>query len=199
MLSRRRSQVPQDLQNVDRLLRDRPVLPEDRVQVISSRARARARASLFSAHHPKESLLRSRLSILLMLVFGFVFSSAGVGMALTGVANEDQSAAATQYNGGPAPTTPPGPGPEGPQGPPPGGPGAVIDEPPTPGGPGGVDEPPTLEPEPKGGDQPEAPGEETRQLAAAPGGGELPFTGFAAIPVLLLGFALLTGGFVLRR
>ncbi len=193
MLSRRRSEVPQDLQDVDRLLRDRPVLPEDRVQVISSRARARARASLFSTHHPKESLLRSRLSILLMLVFGFVFSSAGVGLALTGVADEDQSASATQY-GGPAPVTPPGPGPEGPQGPPPGGPGAVIDEPPTPGG--DVDEPPTLEPK---GDQPEAPAEETRQLAAEPGGGELPFTGFAAIPLLLLGFALLTGGFVLRR
>ncbi len=146
MLSRRRSQVPQDLQNVDRLLRDRPVLPEDRVQVISSRARARARASMFSTHHSKEPLLRSRFSILLMLVFGFAFSSAGVGMAVTGVTTDDQSAAAAQY-GGPPPapgTNPPVPGPT--TNPPvPGGPGGV-DEPPTPGGPGGVDEPPTLEP-----------------------------------------------------
>ena len=191
MLSRRRSQVPQDLQDLDRLLRDRPVLPEDRVQVISSQARARARASMFSTHHSKEPLLRSRLSILLMLVFGFAFSSAGVGMAVTNVTTDDQSAAAAQYGGPPpaGPTTNP---------PVPGGPGGV-DEPPVPGGPGGViDEPPTLEPEPKG-DQPEAPVEETRQLGAEPGGGELPFTGFAAIPLLLLGFALLTGGFVLRR
>ena len=118
-----------------------------------------------------------------MLVFGFVFSSAGVGLALTGVAGEDQSASATQY-GGP----PPGPGavgPEGPQGPP--------GEPGEPGEPGR--DVPTLD----GPDQPEAPVEEARQLGAEQGGGELPFTGFAAIPVLLLGFALLTSGFVLRR
>ena len=144
---------------------------------------------MFSTHHSKESFLRSRLSILLMLVLGFSFSGAGVGMAVTGVTTDDQSAAAAQY-GGPPPapgTNPPVPGP--------------TTNPPVPGGPGGViDEPPTLEPEPEPkGDKPEAPVEETRQLGAEPGGGELPFTGFAAIPLLLLGFALLTGGVVLRR
>ena len=38
-----------------------------------------------------------------------------------------------------------------------------------------------------------------RQSAAAAEGSELPFTGFAAIPVLLGGLALLTGGLLLRR
>ena len=38
-----------------------------------------------------------------------------------------------------------------------------------------------------------------RQQAAAATTSQLPFTGFAAIPVLLGGLALLTGGLVLRR
>lgn len=38
----------------------------------------------------------------------------------------------------------------------------------------------------------------TRQVEAD-GGGELPFTGFAAIPILVGGIALLSGGRVLRR
>ena len=42
--------------------------------------------------------------------------------------------------------------------------------------------------------------QESRQLGAEAGASdELPFTGFAAIPVLLMGFVLLTAGFVLRR
>ena len=39
----------------------------------------------------------------------------------------------------------------------------------------------------------------TRQEAAAAQTSQLPFTGFAAIPVLLGGLALLSGGLVLRR
>ena len=38
-----------------------------------------------------------------------------------------------------------------------------------------------------------------RQVEAGGGGGELPFTGLAAIPILLGGIALLAGGLVLRR
>ena len=176
------------------MLRDRPSLPEDRVQFISSRARARARASMFSGtQHQEESLLRSRIAITLMLVFGFAFSGAGVGMAVTGVTAQDQSAAAAQYGAPPAPPTqssnPPAPG------------GTLAPEPAAPAPPneviGEVDE---------GEETPEEvaptrdePAEEVRQLAAEQGGEQLPFTGFAAIPVLLLGFALLTGGFALRR
>ena len=38
-----------------------------------------------------------------------------------------------------------------------------------------------------------------RELEATAGDGELPFTGLAAIPILILGVASLTGGLVLRR
>jgi LPXTG-motif cell wall-anchored protein len=38
-----------------------------------------------------------------------------------------------------------------------------------------------------------------RQEAAAAETSQLPFTGFAAIPVLLGGLALLAGGLILRR
>ena len=161
------------------MLRNRPSLPEDRLQSISSLARARARASMFSARTQpqKESLLRSRIAITLMLVFGFAFSGAGVGMAVTGLADENQSAAGAQYPASPPPAAPQ---PEGETLEP----GEVI---------GAIDE----------GEAPEAdepaPVQETRQLGAEEGGEELPFTGFAAIPVLLLGFALLTTGFILRR
>ena len=169
------------------MLRDRPSLPEDRVQLISSRARARARAAMFSGTQPQAaSVFRSRIAITLMLVFGFAFSGAGVGMAVTGVASQDQSAAGAQYGSPPAPpqaVTPPAPG--GTLAPEPTPPNEVIGE---------VDE--GVEPAPT---KDEAPVEETRQLAAEEGGEQLPFTGFAAIPVLLLGFALLTGGFALRR
>jgi hypothetical protein len=39
----------------------------------------------------------------------------------------------------------------------------------------------------------------TRQIEAASSGDDLPFTGFLAIPVLIGGVALLSGGLVLRR
>ena len=130
--------------------------------------------------------MRSRIAITLMLVFGFAFSGAGVGLAVTGLSAEDQSAAGTQYSG-PTPVTPTTDGgtlaPE---------PGEVL---------GDVEE---GEKAPKGGEKvaparDESPVEETRQLGVEAGGEELPFTGFAAIPVLLLGMVLLTAGFVLRR
>ena len=132
--------------------------------------------------------MRSRIAITLMLVFGFAFSGAGVGMAVTGVASQDQSAAGAQYVQPPAPqaVTPPAPG--GTLAPEPTPPNEVIGE---------VDE--GEQPDKVAPTKDEAPVEETRQLAAEQGGEQLPFTGFAAIPVLLLGFALLTGGFALRR
>ena len=39
----------------------------------------------------------------------------------------------------------------------------------------------------------------TRQVAVQAEGGELPFTGLAAIPIILVGLALTVGGLVLRR
>ena len=129
--------------------------------------------------------MRSRIAITLMLVFGFGFSTAGVGMAVQGVAPDGLSAQQSQYDK--APEQPLVPAPDRNE---------VQDE---------VDEgstPPTndragndVAGQQEAGEQ----AQESRQLGAeAAAGDELPFTGFAAIPVLLMGFVLLTAGFVLR-
>ena len=191
MLSRKQN-IPEDLRGIDAALRDsRPELPADRMASVAARARSRARASVLPHVNTKESFLRSRIAITLMLVLGFGFSSAGVGMAVQNVATQDTSAADAQYNLGE------------------------------------TDKQPTLGNQPDqtevaeeveegtnpGGEQKKTPGkevagnqvageqtaQETRQLGAENGGEELPFTGFAAIPVLLMGLALLSAGFILRR
>jgi len=190
MLSRKPA-VPEDLQGIDATLRKlRPELPEDRARFLGMRARNRARVAALQSNHSKEPSLRSRLAILTMLVLGFAFSGAGVGLAVTGIATEGTSAADQQYDtpsaNPTAPTlsptvTPPANEVEG-----------ESDEGTNPGVAG--------DNEVAGADD-EAPADtqDTRQLAVEQGGQELPFTGFAAIPVLLMGLALLTGGFLLRR
>lgn len=204
MLSRK-PPIPEDLQGIDAALRQsRPELSEDRTRFIAARARSRARASAWNHTPQKESFLRSRIAITLMLVLGFGFSSAGVGMAVTGVATDDTAAKDSQYTNNnegskptlapaatpaPAPAATPAPGVTEVEG--------DTDEgsAPVPGVAGDNDSGDDV-----AGVRDEAPvTQETRQLAAAQGDDELPFTGFAAIPVLLLGLALLSTGFVLRR
>ena len=198
MLSRKPA-LPEDLQGIDAALRElRPELPEDRARSISMRARNRARTSALQSNHSKETSLRSRLAILTMLVLGFAFSGAGVGLAVTGLNTEGRSAADQQYDR-PAvnPTTAPTLSPTAPtnevegdtdEGTNPGVAGESDDQ-----GDNGV----------AGAEDEGVAGvedtQDTRQLAVEQGGEELPFTGFAAIPVLLMGLALLTGGFLLRR
>ena len=188
----RKPPVPEDLSGIDAVLRDeRPQLPADRMRFVAARARSRARVSTMQHTPQKESFLRSRIAITLMLVFGFAFSTAGVGMAVQGVAPTGLSAQQSQYDQ--APQQPLVPAPDRNE---------VPDE---------VDEGPTPPTNDRGGN--EVAGEqesgdrvagdqaqESRQLGAeASAADELPFTGFAAIPVLLMGFVLLTAGFVLRR
>jgi hypothetical protein len=115
--------------------------------------------------------MKSRLAILAMLVFGMLFSTAGAGLAVQGFAQDDASV--SQY----------GPGEEADEG-------GVLgeeDEGGVAGGDdqGGVAEADDLQP--------------TRQAEAGVDSGELPFTGFLALPVLLGGVALLSAGLVLRR
>jgi hypothetical protein len=115
--------------------------------------------------------MKSRLAILAMLVFGMLFSTAGAGLAVQGFTQDDASV--SQYGAG-----------------------EDADE-------GGV-----LGEEDEGGvagqdDQGDVAAEEdlqpTRQAEAGADAGELPFTGFLALPVLLGGVALLSAGLVLRR
>jgi hypothetical protein len=116
-----------------------------------------------------------------------VLSTGGAGLAISGFASQTDNAAGTQYG-----TTTPTPESttEG------GGKNNVLGEEES-GGPaaGGEENAPAPAPE-------QTESQPARQVeAGAQGGGEeqLPFTGFAAIPVLLGGVALLTTGLVLRR
>ncbi len=200
MLSRK-PPIPEDLQGIDAALRQsRPTLSEDRTRFIAARARSRARASAGHNTPQKESFLRSRIAILSMLVLGFGFSTAGVGMAVTGV-SEDQSAAGAQYQpAAPAPAAGEQPVSGETLAPPAESPAPVVsDEVEVFGETDEGEEAPAAAEDRVAAAVDENPVEETRQLAAEAGGDELPFTGFAAIPVLLLGLGLLTSGFVLRR
>ena len=118
--------------------------------------------------------MRSRLAIIAMLVFGGLLSTGGGALAVSGLASQQDNAAQGQYGGVQGEED------EGDQG-------ALGEEDSGGGAPASEDN----------GTQP------ARQVeAGAQGtGGEeqLPFTGFAAIPILLGGVALLTTGFVLRR
>jgi len=112
--------------------------------------------------------MKSRLTILAMLVAGMLLCTTGAGLAVSGLSSSGNASSAAYPN-------------EQPQG-------DVLGEEESGGG--------------GGGEQPgeQAPAEETqpaRQVEAG-AGNELPFTGYAALPVLLGGAALLGGGLVLR-
>ena len=114
--------------------------------------------------------MKSRIAIIAMLVFGMLFSTAGAGLAVGGFAGEDQASVA-QYDDDDD---------QGVLGERDDNDGGVLGE---------SDEP--------GSDVTAA--EQTEFTASAQTGGDLPFTGFAAIPVLLLGLVLLAAGTFLRR
>ena len=125
--------------------------------------------------------MKSRVAILMMLVLGMLLSTAGAGLAITGLSgNGDASIAAYPPPTGTSPS---------------GGGGVLGDQ----------DSGSDVLPEegasgPSGGGS--APGsgvQPARQTEAGAGSDELPFTGFAAIPILLGGLALLSVGLVLRR
>lgn len=150
-----------------RLRAERPQLSGLELDSVHQRVRMRA------ARATKEGggFMKSRFAVLFMLVAGLLFSTTGAGLAVTGLAGNDQASVA-QYG-------------EGDQGG-----NDVLGE---------TDESPDTvagaEDVPAGEVQPAR----QAQFSGSEAGGELPFTGFAAIPVLLLGVALLGGGLVLRR
>jgi hypothetical protein len=118
--------------------------------------------------------MKSRLVILTMLVLGMLLSTTGAGLAVSGLSGDNASIA--QYS---KPT---------------GGGGVLGDQ----------DTGSGTSPEENGGGGGTAPNEAAdtqpaRQVEAGANNSQLPFTGFAAIPVLLGGIALLSAGLVLRR
>ncbi len=123
--------------------------------------------------------MKSRLAILATLVVGMLLSTTGASLAISGFASSNDKASVAQY------------GTNDTQG---------DDQ----GGEGVLGEQEGSNPSPGSGTQ----GEENngvqpaRQVEAGTqdtGNEQLPFTGFAAIPILLGGVALLATGLVLRR
>ena len=158
--------------------------------------------------------MKSRIAILGLLVSGMLFSTAGAGLAIQGggSAQSGTNAAVAQYETPtptPTPTVTPTPTPECTATPSPGTGGGKV-SPSDVCGEGGVlpaeenNAPTTTSAPATDTGSGVLPAEETqtqptRQEAAAAQTSQLPFTGFAAIPVLLGGLALLSGGLVLRR
>jgi hypothetical protein len=160
-----------------RLRAERPELTAIELDEVGRRVRARAAAPP-ARRRTRSSFMKSRLAILGMLVAGMLFSTTGAGLAISGLTTSN-SASVAQYGGDQ------GDNGQGPQG------GVKGD---TGSGTGGGGNP-------SGGNgsglQP------TQQVevgaTGATGGGQLPFTGYAAIPVLLGGIALLSTGLIIRR
>jgi hypothetical protein len=192
--------------DVIRLLREgRPQATDLELDEIKQRVRRRA-----ADPSRRNQSMKSRVAILGMLVAGIVFSTAGAGLAMHG-SNHTQASVAQYMT--PTPTATPctetatggggtgdtGSGsvssseagdcaatPEGGVLP------AEAENGPSGTGPSGTSPAGGVAPAEASQTQP------TRQEAAATNS-QLPFTGFAAIPILLGGLALLTGGLILRR
>jgi hypothetical protein len=160
---------------IARLEAERPTASDLELGLIKQRVRGRVAPS--ARRSRRTEFMRSRLAIIAMLVFGMVLSTGGGALAVSGFASQQENAAEGQYDNG--------------------GQGVLGEE--ESGGPAGGenDNGAPAGDEDAGGVQP------ARQVEAgaqATGGDEqLPFTGFAAIPILLGGVALLTSGLVLRR
>jgi len=159
---------------VDRLRANRPTATA--LELDAAKQRVLARAATHSRNRRARDFMRSRVAILATLVLGLTFSTTGAGLAISGFTDGDQASVA-QYPGQNTPG------------------GSVL-----PGGDvrGTTDEQPgdSVRGATGEGVQP------SRQLARGAQSADestLPFTGFAAIPILLAGVALLGTGLVLRR
>jgi hypothetical protein len=177
-MSRPPHDLPDDLAKLGALLREeRPELSPIALDGVRQRALRGAVASRRRSRRPS-------LAVALCLCFGIVLSSAGTGMAISGLSSTSDTAVEAQYPESPgvtgqgeAPTTP-----------------TLIQLADT--GGGGDSTPAAEIAGASGGSEP---AQATQQLSAAEGNATLPFTGYAAIPVAGMGIALLLGGLVLRR
>ena len=121
--------------------------------------------------------MKSRIVILTMLVVGMLMSTAGAGLAIVGGGS---NASVAQYGKAtPTPTPPPS--------------NDIL---------GDQDSGQGTQPTTTNGGSPKKNVQPARQVeagATAGSTGNLPFTGFAAVPILLGGIVLLSVGLVLRR
>ena len=157
-----------------RLCAERPQLSGLELDAVQQRVHMRAARATTEGG----GLMKSRFAVLLMLVAGLRFSTTGAGLAVTGLAGNDQASVA-QYGDNDQGEDENGQGEDN----------QVLGE---------TDEGDTV----AGGE--DVTGTEVQparqaEFSGESSGSQLPFTGFAAIPVLLLGVALLGGGLALRR
>lgn len=188
----------EDLQPVEERLRAaRPALSPLELDAVKRRVRARTGTT-----PRRRQPMKSRLTIVAMLVFGGLFSTAGAGLAVSGTAAQNDASVAQYGTPTPTPTSGAGVG------------GVLPGENSSPGsskGAGNGNKGAGNGSNGVAGEQNTSGGggsnrvagatatQPTRQLEQGAGTSQLPFTGFAAIPVLLLGVALLSAGLVLRR
>jgi hypothetical protein len=189
-----------EFDDVIRLLEDsRPQASSVELDAIKQRVRRRA-----TEPSRRSQSMKSRLAILGMLITGLFLSTAGVGLAISGGGSAQNNASVAQYGTvTPQCTSTPGGSTS------PAEVGGTTQPAQSPCEEGGVlpaEASSTPEATPtsteEGGVLPAEEAEtqpERQAAAAAETTSQLPFTGFAAIPVLLGGLILLTGGLVLRR
>ena len=159
---------------IARLEAERPTASDLELGLIKQRVRDRVPPR--ARRSRRTEFMRSRLAIIAMLVFGMVLSTGGGALAVSGFTSQSNSAATAQYGGN-----------EGEEGN--GGQGVLGEGESGGGGPT----------ENNSGGGPAQPNRQVEAGAQGTGGNQLPFTGFAAIPILLGGVVLLTSGLVLRR
>jgi hypothetical protein len=163
---------------IDRLQAERPTASDLELGLIRQRVESRVAPS--ARRSRRTEFMRSRLAIIAMLVFGMVLSTGGGALAVSGFTSQQGNAAQGQYQQGVDDED------DGDTG--------VLGEDEDSRGPAGDDD----EGAPAG-DEAVQPARQVEAGAQATGGEELPFTGFAAIPILLGGVALLASGLVLRK
>jgi hypothetical protein len=160
---------------VDMLRANRPEATALELDMVKQRVRARTATGRRAR---SATFMKSRLAIISMLVVGMLASTTGVGLAIDGLGGKDASVAQYGSNNGGKPN------------------GGVLGE-------GENNNPGGANNGGGGNNSPTTPTTTTlqpsRQVEAGASGGQLPFTGYLAIPVLVGGVALLGTGLVLRR
>jgi len=211
---------------IERLRADRPTATPLELDATKQRVLARV-ARPRPTTRRSFSLMRTRAAILSMLALGFLLSTTGVGLAVSGLSDNNQASSA-QYGPTPTPTstnTPPPTSTPTSETPPatsttpptttaptttttttaPAAPAPEVTTSPAPEsnvlGEQKENKPQTQQPSevlPEQAQTTPSAVQPARQVQEA-GSNELPFTGFAALPVLLAGLVLLSAGLVMRR
>ena len=168
------TQLPADLADVaQRLTQDAPRMSALELDELKRRVTKR---DARNATHQTRSIMRARFTFTSLLAAGILMTSGGATLAVSGLADradEEQYGTTTTKSA----TVPSG----------------------TLGATGVADSPSEQAAPSQDENSGAAPTAQAPRQVAQSGGGDLPFTGYAGIPVLLIGIALLASGLVLRR